>query len=910
MNSIIELSLENKISFLHLKNQTREKHQNNCIYGLTNPQYKDYIKIGSTDNPGRRKYDYITTSPHEFKYLWIFYLEDFDYRLCDDLLKHELKNYNERFAEENVGIEFYKINNPDIISKILEKYRIKFRLEIGDKFNKKIESNKVNLLNQTMDPKLLEFLSNFTPEELKRIAENAGIKEETCDPEIDIFNLKFQYVSKNLESFDDDNFKQIKCQSRDFFIDRVKRNIKNICILGLIQSGKTNEIINLVYFCIRFLKIPVIIVIQNKTSGYKQLEYRFSEFIKSLEDFNFKVRYAKGTTLKQANSDKIFNPKNPQPEVIVALSNYKQLEKLEQQIEYVKINNGGKISPYAVFMDEYDEIIKSRSDISEMENISDKERKDFEKNVKRVEKHSNFIRDNSFINVGVTATLLAPMLTENKLKLGDIFSLTPQDNYVGFGSDRIHIIDINDHLTKIRNKIKLDFNKLEYLINEVDNSVDLEENKDYSLLLINISDDTDDHKEINSIFKNYFTEWSCVVLNSKGEDGEIECSLPYPIYSDIKYKLGTFTLDSEGKKTYTINKITSTLPHDHLLAVNTTREEREYSKYEIKFNNCSISDIITKLMTFNNKVAIVSGKMACRGLSFVDNSYRKHITDMIYVPSNTSSLTRNLQDMRIFGNFYNDGIKINLYTSDAIYKEDIKSYLDNQKKIIDEGDADKSCKENFRKFKFDPKNVPRKRLDRPGLTKGIKFNSDIKWGIPTNINDLDLVCKELSKQYRGYNILKYSFHKRELLPEGKKFIPKEQAENNFNMFKDLFANEMKEKVDSFFKDKLNIPKKDEYRIWHVYNNYRNAWPLHNPLNIQFFTKSKQGELIERKLADICYMGEMNGNYIDIILRNNRYDSKTLKQFKGTKTIIIFYAKGSYNYVKCDQKCYMVEDRFF
>ena len=47
-----------------------------------------------------------------------------------------------------------------------------------------------------------------------------------------------------------------------------------------------------------------------------------------------------------------------------------------------------------------------------------------------------------------------------------------------------------------------------------------------------------------------------------------------------------------------------------------------------------------------------------------------------------------------------------------------------------------------------------------------------------------------------------------------------------------------------------------------------------------------------------------------ILRNNIYDSKKLKQFKGTKTIIVFYAKGSYNYVKCDQKCYMVEDRFF
>ena len=58
------------------------------------------------------------------------------------------------------------------------------------------------------------------------------------------------------------------------------------------------------------------------------------------------------------------------------------------------------------------------------------------------------------------------------------------------------------------------------------------------------------------------------------------------------------------------------------------------------------------------------------------------------------------------------------------------------------------------------------------------------------------------------------------------------------------------------------------------------------------------------------MGEMNGDYVDIIVRNNNYDSARLNQLKGTKTIIIFYAKGSYNYVKCDQECYMVDDKFF
>ena len=85
-----------------------------------------------------------------------------------------------------------------------------------------------------------------------------------------------------------------------------------------------------------------------------------------------------------------------------------------------------------------------------------------------------------------------------------------------------------------------------------------------------------------------------------------------------------------------------------------------FSRYIIEFEKYSISEIITELMTYTNKICIIRGRMACRGISFVNDDYSKHITDMIYVPSGTSHLTRNVQDMRIYGNFPDDNLYINL----------------------------------------------------------------------------------------------------------------------------------------------------------------------------------------------------------------------------------------------------------
>tara|TARA_B100000767_G_scaffold48942_1_gene43889 strand:+ start:1375 stop:3645 length:2271 start_codon:yes stop_codon:yes gene_type:complete len=748
----------------------------------------------------------------------------------------------------------------------------------------------------------IKHFSKFSPEKLRELAIMSGMDDTNIDPNIDLGNYKFNYLKNQLDKLSINDLKEVMCQSKNFFIERIRKNIKNICILGLIQSGKTNEILNLVYLCIRYLRIPVIIIIQNKTSGYQQLDIRFKNFIKQLNDFNFKIRYMKN--LQKKKSSKIFNVKNPEPEVIIALSNYKQLFKLQDHIDTVKSENNNKISPYALFMDEYDELIKSRSDLDELEYLSLNDRIKLEKGKKKIEEHSEYILKNSIINVGVTATLMAVMMTDNNLKLGDIFSLKPSENYVGFGNKRINIIDITEHFTIIKNKQTIHINKLEYLIDEIDRSVDIDTNKNYSITLINVSDLSETHNEIYERFKNNFTEWSCVILNSKGDDGEIRCSLPEQAYSDIKYETGIHSLSMEETKTYSIEKIVEVIPECYKHTSKLSKKEREYYRYIIKFTKCSISDIISNLLQFTNKIAIVSGKMACRGLSFVSNDYKKHITDMIYVPSNSASYTRNVQDMRIFGNFPMDGSIINLFTSSQIYNEDIKGYISNQKDILMKGETNKSCKEFLKSYTFDIDNVPIKRLDRPGLTKGIKFNSGSKWGIPLNLTNFEKAKEELNNRFKNYDIIEYSYHEKHEIPDGRKFIPRKVSKscNKSNMAHELFNNQFKSIIKDMFLKIRSKTKEDpkRYHRHHVYNNYRNGWPLHNPINFG---------INERNIPEICYLGIEGDSYINIIVRNIELDINSLEKYKGTKNILLFYSRGYYSFVKCDEEIYFMDDKY-
>lgn len=901
----------------------RERSEINCIYGLDNKQFEDYIKIGSTNNPQQRKWDYQTSSPYKFSYLWIFYLEDFNCYLVDDLLKYELKNFNVK-EDTNGGIEFYRFIDYTHVEEILNKYDIKYELEIGDKYleKKKIDSESKNNLKNHLslssreskmnEVQMAELFSKFTLEEQINMLQSRGVEiPVTINPEYDISNYKYQFIKKRLDNLNRIILEDIDCQSINFFYEKLIENVKNIIILGLIQSGKTKEIIGLLHFVIVYLKIPIIILIQNKTSAYKQMEDRIRDFSNKLNSFNIKTRYCKG--IRENAIMKGFNYDNPVPEVIICLSNFKQLQRLEGNLKKIEQHRNNRIVPYILVMDEYDDHVKSRLDEED------------ENNLKIVERSTKFLKDRSYINVGVTATLLACMITDEKTKVCDIFQLKPSQNYVGFGCDRIKIIDIKKKIDEINNKRLIHISKLNDIMQNIDNSVNYED-KSYSITLINTTDDTKEHNEIFEELSNEFEDWGVILFNSRNDNSknsEIECKLPNIEFSKIPIVQGNINEGVSKLKTITEHK--NKIPQNHPLYREMMErdtylvEDDKYKylyKYSITFLNYSISDIISELMKYTDKVAVISGRMACRGISFVTNDYQKHITDMVYVPSGSSHLTRNVQDMRIFGNFPNDGIDINLYIDKENYFSNVGGYINLQNNLLNgniENLVEDEEEHNFRNtnlrqsvmdYDFNPEEVPEKKLDRIGLVKGINFKQEDKWGVPTYIDNYETCESYLQKRFPDYEILSYSkaidldlsnVNYKNI--QGKFIYP--TKENNVSTeYKFLFNNNFKddiEKIGNSFNNLNNYKFKNNTQ-WFVYDNYRNGWPLYNPLKNR------------RDLIDLCYMGNDGELTMKIILKNPLFNKLFLENTFGKKKIIIFYSRGCYHYTKCDKDSYFVQDK--
>jgi hypothetical protein len=757
-------TLKEKINIVHIYNNKLDTTNNNCIYGLNNKLFENIIKIGSTKRPEFRKYDYHTSSPFPFYYDWIIYLDNFNCYLFDDIIKYELEDYR---IKENGSIEFYLYNiNETSICKILEKYKISYKLELGDPFVTK-PLNYINNYNKIdlniykkkilqMNSKLIQLenlLNDMNIDELKDARSLLDINI-TTDKTQNTFNEDFDYsyMDSKISNIDFDIIKSnIKCQSIKFIYDKMRNSNKinrKSLILGDIQSGKTNEIIQLSYFICKYLKIPTIIMLQNKKAGITQLVVRIDQFNSLLErqkiDFKLKYKITSNRDITKDKLIKLFHPKNPLGEIIICLCNPKQLNKIQNSIILCK-EKYRKVSPFVCLIDEYDDLIKSRHDISE----SNKNKK------KQTELPALFLQQKSYLSIGITATLLAPMMQEDKLTKNDIFKLKTSEDYVGYNSyDRLSIEDISDYIIRSKGKknTQINNNSISYIINLINNSIN--NTKNYSITLLNVTDKKEEHKQYSEDICNEFPDWAIIRFHSN-EDNKILCELP-----EINNISKEDEIRFEDNKVITIKLHKYKIPEYKLRYINIKcDEDKYYNKYSINFENMSIQEVITKLLEYTNKICIISGRMATRGISFVNNDYSKHITDLIYVPSDASHVTRNVQDMRIFGNFKKDDIVLTLYVDATMYKDNIERYNLLQNEIINNilSDNDKSIKESLMSKPINVNLIPSKKLDRIGLTKGFNFNTN-KWGIPLDTDNYDEALNLLKTKYKFLpsEIIKYS----------------------------------------------------------------------------------------------------------------------------------------------------------
>ena len=873
-------SIEQQHIIVQIINDKLKYNNKNCIYCLNNKLFDKIIKIGSTIRPEFRKYDYHTSSPYPFYYDWVFYLDKFNCYFLDDIIKFELNNYR---IKEHGSIEFYSSNiSFNDIEDILKKYKISYHLELGDKFkdrpltyNKnydKIDLNKYKSNLIKMDPseiQLLALIKSISKDRLQDLGINLNSTNNSVEEDCD-----HSYLDGIISKLDFNTVKNdISCQSINFIYDKMRNpnkiNRKSL-ILGDIQSGKTNEIIQLSYFICRYLRIPVIIMLQNKKAGITQLRVRLDQFNQH-NKINFKLKYkiTSGQSVKKSHLSELFHPQNHRGEIIICLCNPKQLNKIKNSIELCK-DQHSKVAPYICLIDEYDDLIKSRHDI-------DESNKNKNKNKKKTEIPALYLQKKSYLSIGITATLLAPMMQEDKLTKEDIFKLKTNDNYVGYMStDRLQLFDISKHIIRPKGKktTKLNSTSISYIIKDIEHSIN--SIKTYSITLFNISDKKEDHRQYSEDIRNEFPDWGVVQFHSN-EDNKILCELP---------ENNNITKEEEirkGDKLITIKLHKCRIP-DYKLKLIERGEDRFYDKYSIEFENMSIQEVITKLLEYTNKICIMSGRMATRGISFVNNDYSKHITDLVYVPSDASHVTRNVQDMRIFGNFNKDGIMLTLYIEKAMYEDNIQKYHNLQITILNEIHQNKSIKDGIMELPINTSDIPSKKLDRPALMKGLEFNNSNTWGISIGTDDLEEAKIKIKNKYKDYNIIVYS--KKHTIPIDKPFEPPQKIPG-FN------------KLQQYYKNKIDLFTSSTNRINYIYPDYKNGWPLHNPIHIKYNINQK------RSIPDVCYYGKIGTKTLDLIIRDKSIDIDKI----STNTIVIFYSREGYHYSIKNNNLSLLTDKF-
>jgi hypothetical protein len=908
-----EYTLRERIRYLFEHSSRKEPNftsGDNAIYCMDNEQFKTnelgkYYKIGATNSISTCKTDSQNHSPHPNSYIWTVKLANFNCFTFEEVLKHELKEH--RVIHEG-GEEFYNFSDFRIFEVILNKYGISYIYQPGDVDGQRIQNqNHINEMASGFG-KIIEKLQQEINRKKKYISDTKDMGyslpegfEEQLSVEIKTMkelqevgsSYKKEILEKKFSKIKPETMREevfSKSQVLSWVYSRIIDDVKRCIILGDIQSGKTREIIQLIHFMVTYLKISVVVMIQNKTSGYKQLEARITEFQEKLKSEGKKtqinVHYAKNMN----NQDKFtkylgINENETTPGVIISLYNTTQLKKINNFVD--KHIENLRLAPYVLITDEFDATIQSRQDMDEEE-------------LKATQQSAKHLRDNSVIEIGFTATLLGPMLSDKETETQDLFKMTPQNNYVGFDSDRIVMNDISNNIEKIDGKSQISLEAVKSIFSDINDDIE-NTDREYSITLINTSSLQDKHEEYINNLSGEYSDWGFVKLNSQGGD-EIVTILPMKTRSKKNIIPGFKCFGDD--LSYELCSKAIILTTNDLKAGGVIDAKTDYRNYQyyIKFktDKFGIAEIITVLMEYTDKVAVISGFMASRGLSFVTTDYSRHITEMIYLPSDTSHLTKNVQDMRIFGNFDEDDIPITIYTTSEIWDLSVGEYIQEQRSIfskIDEASPGTSLSNHVLNYEF-KKRFSRK-IDRPDVINGIGFTDTPRRGKSIQNDNFYESHKILREKYPGRNIVVYSKHCKLNIDDdfmspiklNKKMVTSKTYKNIYNRS----ISEIKKLIDE---ESVLFEGKD--KVWFIYKNRKNDWPVWNPLYI----KSKVMD--DKKFADppnISYYAKEGSREINLVVR--LISTSDIKE----GDIVLFYGKDSYYYsdTKTFKSSYYLED---
>lgn len=466
----------------------------------------------------------------------------------------------------------------------------------------------------------------------------------------------------------------------------------NLLVYGQLQSGKTNFVLSSSWLSTQIRKRPVVVVLRNIRADLSQFLVRAREFNKRIEAFNSEVDFRTVSSLNQlCNEDNWINPQG-EHKCCVALANYRQLDKIISFLApWKKLCDFGtidpEIDPCSIILENYVTLgpndkfvcisspdrVKGHYQVHSIDTSAHTDRTKrivLTKRGRRFRSGTVWIRefdptkipafdliideidftqkDNtlgenasataliqekcdmlkqmaSFV-IGITATPAAILLGDRYLK--NVMMLKPPSNYIG--------------LKQLRYRDVLE-TKRDCLVEEdpnIDRVYDNFLRKDEGIILHNTADRIVSHKEIAShLYKKF--PLTVLVHNSRG----------IAVICSAKYQL--LPTDTPGYRVYGKRSSKKWLGYSKQLYRNLDEPRVHYVR------KLGIANLLELLKIDANRhnatlthshIAIVSGMVAGRGLSYVNASYTRHITDQYLQPGNSSG-EKLLQYVRCCGIF-------------------------------------------------------------------------------------------------------------------------------------------------------------------------------------------------------------------------------------------------------------------
>jgi hypothetical protein len=440
---------------------------------------------------------------------------------------------------------------------------------------------------------------------------------------------------------------------------------KTFLIYGKTQSGKTALIqcVSLGH-CV-LTKCTCLVVISNFRDGNLQLHDRTKEFVENHMKFtntrNHGVSYLYTSKATEKELEDAFSGKTNK--MVVALANESQLGKIDKCISTLQTPT------FACCVDESDDLVCG--------------------DVVSFRTHLSNILDKSGRTYMTTATTFDLLLTQDRISSSDTIVLTPKVNYKGLSNSVI--------FNSLKNTAKPSGFHNSFWSNDPQLYEYLKYYSDKNVMGESITADITRPPVITLIKVSHLKKQHSVLSEA--------------IRNDDVLGLVWATIIYNGDGVFIRN------PHDsdHIIIGNNVGIERDGGYV---FGSLSFKHALQYFYDYQGKggkvthIAVISGDLADRGISFVSENYKWHVNHMYYVPSKQANVSHLIQSAgRLTGNF-DDDTPLYLWAPKVV-NENLKKGIIQQEEFLSRlSQRTGSVTDSYKEITFLAEKMPSKKLGR------------------------------------------------------------------------------------------------------------------------------------------------------------------------------------------------------